>query len=197
MNDAFDRSIYHRRLKTGVNDTPLFTLAQRLIFTNLQRSNQGAEMIQPDSLNGVVASHGARVIELAFYALAGDGGTVVINVAGIPTILPRLPESQADNGPRLLRLCTATVTFGTSTESGLNPITGEVDTGTWRAADTIAVTVTGTGISLYDEGGLNGIARLAYDPLGCPHTYCFVSGMSNVTVPIVQARRLLAPRLLG
>lgn len=180
MNDSFDRTIHHRAVTA--NDTPLYTIAERL---RLERLRQ-----KPDRLNGLLLTYNAHNVELAFYGIGNNNGVCSVNILGLPAILERMPISQAPQGPRPLRLAQLTVTFGTSTETDINPITGEAATGTWRAADTIVTVVEGTGITLLDATGVNGISRVLIDPLACHRLFVYVSSLTNMTRVDVQARRL-------
>jgi len=188
-SDSFDRTLHHRSVLT--NDVPLFTLAERQRLQELQIATVSSKrVIVPDSPNGLLSTFGARDIEFGFYGIGSDNGTFTATLLGLPTILPRLAVGPPSVAPRPIRLAELAVTLGTSTETNLNPITGEAATGTWRAADTIVATVEGTGIKLWDAGAVNGIARAIIDPLQCPKLFMYISNLTNVTRVEVAARRL-------
>lgn len=180
MSDSFSRTIFHRSVTQ--NDTPLFTLAERTRLLTLKQKD--------DRENGLITTAGARNMEFGFYGIGIDGGTAVATLLGIPPIVDRLPMSQAPFGPRPIRLGEFLVTFGTSTETDLEPIIGVTVAGTWRAAKAIVTTAEGTGIKLWDVAAAAGIARAVIDPLQCPRIFMYISALTNMTRVDVCSRRI-------
>lgn len=178
--DRFERTIHHRSIL--IADTPLFTLAERTRLRTLLR--------HADRYNGIFATSGAEHSEFVAYALGDDDGTFDLTLLGLPTALDRMPNSQAPLGPRPLRLGKWGCTLGISTETNLNPVTGESVTGTWRAVDTLVTTVAGTGITLYDEGGDDGVSRIVINNMQIPHLFMYADNFTNVTRVEIQTRRL-------
>ena len=187
MSDVHSRSIYHRYVTA--NDTPLITLAERTRLLGLHTLVTGPKLT--DRLNGLVSVQAAENIQFGFYGIGDDGGTCIATIVGLPPILERLPETQAPNGPRPIRLAQLALTLGTSVETDLNPVTGESGyTGTWRAADTIVASISGTTILLLDAAGSNGAARAIIDTLRCTHLFCYISSLTNMTKAVVWLNRM-------
>lgn len=176
MSDILSRSIYHRSVLT--NDTPLFTLAERTRLLGLKTATTNPKL--NDRLDGLLNVGGAENVQFSFYAVGDNDGTAIATIVGFPPILERMPPSQANNGPRLIRLAVLALTVGTSIETALNPITGLTDSN-FAAVDTITTTIAGTTILLLDAAGSNGASRAVIDALRCTQLFCYISGLTNVT----------------
>ena len=190
MSDIHDRTIYHRENIGDGDDTPALTVAERIRLLGLRTS---LAKLAHDRPNGLVQTFMANNIEMGFWALGSDGDTFDVTIVGIPPIL-ELSKADYINGPPLKRLLKLNCTLGTATEAAnKNPITyATVASSTFRAVDTLVVEVEGTGYQLRDAGGSNGLARVIFDPLACPHVFAYADNFSSTTRVDIWAQRVTA-----
>lgn len=185
--DTFIRTVYHRRVTT--DDSYTLSVALRKTLLDLTKGSPD------DRLNSPFNTSLAPTCELMFWCSGEDNATFQATVYGLPSIVQRVGPVPAQYGITPIRLLSLSLTAGTLVNADVNPITGDSDAGvTWRAIDTLVVTLSATGDTVYDGAGGNGQARILFDPIGCP--LCFVSIHNKSSSP-ASGTIICAVRIIG
>lgn len=130
-----------------------------------------------------------QMVGLVPVAVGSNDGTFILSVVG----LFKKRQTDADgnvyfnSAPMLLH--ETTVTLGTATQDGVNPISGkQVPSTTWRFADTFTASTgdgatngPGTNFVYHNASGANRQAWMEIDTAGRSKLAVFLTSLSNVT----------------